>query len=199
MSSPTASILLFDVMNTLVYDPIVEEIPAFFDMSLDQLYDAKHPTAWQQFERGELDPDTFYRIYFPDHPEPIDGQALQRTLYDAYRWLPGIEPLLEDLADRGFDLHAFSNYPVWYRIIEQKLNLSRFLDWTFVSCKTGVRKPDERAYRTVLRQLDVPPTQCLFIDDRRDNCTAARRVGIDAVVFEDADQLRKQLQDRGIL
>lgn len=192
-------ILLFDVMSTLVYDPIAREIPAFFDLSLEELYAAKHPTAWCEFERGELSETEFYECYFPDRPDPIDGAALRRVLADAYTWIDGMESLLAELTDTEASIHAFSNYPIWYRIIEEQLALSRFLDWTIVSCHTGFRKPHERAYRNALSRLDAAAEQCLFIDDRASNCEAARAVGIDAVVFDDADQLRSELARRRLL
>ena len=53
-----APILLLDVMDTLVYDPW-RELPDFFGLSLSALLEAKHPTAWQDFERGELDEARF--------------------------------------------------------------------------------------------------------------------------------------------
>ena len=199
MSRSTPSILLFDVMSTLVYDPIAEEIPAFFGLTLKQLYDRKHPDAWQRFERGEIDHQTFCDIYFPHRTEPIDARALRDVLYDAYRWLPGIEPLLEQLSQRGIEMHALSNYPVWYQIIEEKLELSRYLNWSFVSCNTGVRKPDESAFEHALNQLNAAPQHCLFIDDRPANCRAARRVGIGTILFEDAPQLHDELNRRNIL
>jgi FMN phosphatase YigB (HAD superfamily) len=96
-------------------------------------------------------------------------------------------------------MHAFSNYPVWYQLIEERLSLSRFLDWTFVSCITGLRKPDPAAYADVSSKLGVPPEQCVFVDDRASNCEAARRSGIRSVVFEGVDSLRASLRDAGVM
>ena len=48
-------ILLFDIMDTLVRDPFYEDVPAFFGMSLKELIDCKHPTAWAEFEKGLID------------------------------------------------------------------------------------------------------------------------------------------------
>ena len=191
--------LLFDVMSTLVYDPIHEEIPTFFGLTLQELYDQKHPTAWQEFERGEISEQTFYTTYFPMRTEPVDATALRRVLADAYRWLPGVEELLQQLAEQGRPLHAFSNYPVWYEIIDEQLGLSRYLDWTFVSCNTGIRKPDPRAYLNAADHLGVAPSRCLFIDDRQKNCDAAIAVGMDAIRFTSAPQLRRELSIRSLL
>ena len=50
-----------------------------------------------------------------------------------------------ELRDAGVAMHTLSNYAPWYRQIEQRLGLSRYLPWTFVSCETGSRKPEPQA------------------------------------------------------
>ncbi|PPR87197.1 hypothetical protein GOBAR_AA33495 [Gossypium barbadense] len=48
-------ILLFDIMDTIVRDPFYHDVPAFFAMSLKELIECKHPTAWLEFENGVID------------------------------------------------------------------------------------------------------------------------------------------------
>jgi FMN phosphatase YigB (HAD superfamily) len=107
-------------------------------------------------------------------------------------------PLLVELNQLGVPMFALSNYPVWYRLIEAELQLSRFVDWAFVSCETGVRKPDPRAYLQPCAQLGVMPEEALFVDDRVGNCSAAAAVGLRTVVFQGADHLRAELRAQGI-
>ena len=64
------------------------------------------------------------------------------------------------------------------------------------SCEKGCAKPDEVIYRDCLEQLGCAPEKSLFFDDRPQNVEAARRVGIDAHVFESAGQARA-LVERG--
>lgn len=198
MGSDAHPILLLDVMDTLVHEPFSREVPAFFGMTLTELQQAKHPTAWVEFERGELDEKTFLARFFLDG-RTFDHGAFLNTVQAAYRWLPGMEALLGELCQRGFELHALSNYPEWYRRIEQGLELSRFLSWSFVSCRTGVRKPDARAFTGALRALDVAPEACLFIDDRAVNCSAARALGLPTVDFVSATELRREFARLGLL
>lgn len=54
-ASENLPILLFDIMDTIVRDPFYEDVPAFFGMSLKELIDCKHPTAWVEFEKGFID------------------------------------------------------------------------------------------------------------------------------------------------
>lgn len=189
--------LLLDVMDTLVVDPF-RGLPDLLGLSLDELLAQKDPDAWPAFERGEIDEHEYARRFFRDR-RPIDGAALRAHMAAGYRWIDGVEDLLVRLAIRGVDMHALSNYPAWYLLIEEKLTLSRYVPWTFVSCRTGVRKPDPEAYLGAARALDLSPGECLFVDDRRQNCAAAEAVGMQAIRFTGVADLARELEARGVL
>jgi HAD superfamily hydrolase (TIGR01509 family) len=185
-------------METLVTEPFWHALPEFFGTSRDELLAQLHPTAWIEFEEARITEEEYFELFFEDR-RPVDAAGVRACLLDAFQWLDGIEPLLRELAAAGYPMHALSNYPVWYQLIEQKLALSRYLNWSFVSCLTGLRKPDKRAYLNALSHLQIEPQECLFIDDRRVNVEAARSLGIDAVMKHDAQQLRRELSDRGLV
>lgn len=191
-SSP---ILLFDIMDTVVHDPFRDELLELLDMELETFLEVADPTAWAEFERHEIDEATFVDRLFEER-DPPDPDSLRRTLREAYRFVDDMEALLECLAEEGYEIHALSNYPIWYRIIEEELELSRFLSWTFVSWKTGYRKPDPGAYEHALDTLGVRGGHCLFVDNRTENCEAARECGLPALEFRGADPLRRDLRER---
>lgn len=193
-----ASALLLDVMGTLVFDPFYACVPAFFDMSFEQLIREKHPTAWVDFELGTIDEATFLPRFFQDE-RPYDHLGLKETMRSNYAWLPGMEQLVSDIAATCVPMHALSNYTPWYRMIEERTGLSRFVQWSFVSCDTGVRKPDPSAYLSAASAVQLHPSECLFVDDRKHNCDAALAVGMPAILFENADQLRTEFVHRGVL
>lgn len=58
------------------------------------------------------------------------------------------------------------------------------------SCEHGCAKPDETIYRSCLEALSCEPSRALFFDDRPQNVEGAKRVGMDAHVFESANQAR---------
>jgi HAD superfamily hydrolase (TIGR01509 family) len=198
MQEPERRVLLLDVMGTLVRDPFYEDMPRALGMSFDELLRVKHPRAWVDFEHGHTDEPTFLGSFFADGRE-YDHDAFVGAVVAGFRFLDGIEPLLEALDRRGIEMHALSNYPCWWRRIEEKLALSRYLRWSFVSCETGVRKPDPRAFLGAATALGVSPDACIFVDDVERNCRAAREVGMDAIRFESAAQLREELARRGLL
>jgi HAD superfamily hydrolase (TIGR01509 family) len=189
-------VLLWDVMGTLVHDPFFEEMPEFFGVTFQDLLKQLQHGPWIEFELGRRSEGEFLRDFFADGRD-FDHTGFVKVVREAYRWLPGMESLLAELRGAGHTMHAFSNYPEWYRMIEDRLEVSRFASWSFVSCLTGLRKPDRAAYENVLRELRLSPDQCIFIDDRVVNCDAARDAGIHAIRFEDASAIRDALREIG--
>ncbi|XVE62221.1 hypothetical protein DITRI_Ditri06bG0100900 [Diplodiscus trichospermus] len=190
-------ILLFDIMDTIVRDPFYHDIPAFFGMSLKELIECKHPTAWMEFENGVINEEELARKFFKDG-RPFDLEGLKDCVRKGYSYIEGVEQLLQSLKQKNYEMHAFTNYPIWYKIIEDKLKISNYLSWTFCSCMYGKRKPDPDFYLAVVEHLKVDPASCIFIDDRIKNVEAAVGVGITGLHFKNADLLRQDLIQLGV-
>jgi putative hydrolase of the HAD superfamily len=61
------------------------------------------------------------------------------------------------------------------RYWRKKFDFSIF-DEFIVSAKIGIKKPDPRIYLFVCKKLKVKPEECLFLDDRKENIIAAKKL-----------------------
>lgn len=196
MEPPT--VILWDLMDTLVRDPFFTHMAPFFGLTFEELLEQKHPSAWGEFERGVITERELFERFFRDG-RPIDGQAFKRHVEAAYAWIEGMEALVAELASRDVEMHLLSNYPPWYRLCDGRLGVSRYVKPSFVSCDTGLRKPSPEAYLGACRTLSVAPEQCVFVDDREVNVAGARAVGMQSVRFRgDVPALRAELTAFGI-
>lgn len=186
--------VLFDVMSTLVHDPIFTAGPRVFGGTARELFPRLSHAAWVDFELGAIDQATYFTRWVKAGPAPDPERFLSEMAAD-YAWLPGIEALLTDLKARGVPMHVLSNYPPWWRTIEARLRLSRFVSWTAVSCEVGLRKPDPAVYHEAARRAGFAPGELVFVDDRASNVDGARSVGMAGVVFEGAGPLRAALAE----
>lgn len=189
--------LLFDIMDTIVRDPFYEDVPAFFGMSMKELMECKHPNAWNEFEKGLISEDDLARKFFKDGRH-FDLEGLKTCMKEGYSFINGMEELLQDLKQNNYEMHAFTNYPSWYEMIDEKLKLSNYLSWTFCSCKIGKQKPDPHFYNEVIRYLEIEPKSCVFIDDRKKNVDGAVNAGMIGLHFRDAEVLRQDLSRLGV-
>lgn len=182
-------------MDTVVRDPFFHVLPQQVGLSVEELFALLSAEAWVQFETGKIDESTFARRLFAKSPPAgVTRERLQQAIADNYTFVPGMEPLLKEIKARGLSLWILSNYPPWVERIRRQLGLDRYFDGYVVSYQTGVRKPDPRAYRALLRQSGVDAAHSLFVDDRQENIDGARRCGMQSLLFEGTPALRQQLE-----
>lgn len=182
-------------MSTIVKDPFFVDMHTHFGFETFDLFKrAKHPTAWIEYERNLITEDELFSKFFIDK-RIVDGEAFKRYLYDSYCFLDGLEDLMTELNAGGAELHLFSNYPPWWTLIEEKLKLSRFAPWTFVSAETGLRKPDRESFIHAAELVGRQPSECILLDDRQSNCDSAILAGYrNSHRFMDVDSAREQLR-----
>lgn len=72
-------------------------------------------------------------------------------------------------------------------------------DKAFGSCYMGIRKPNPKFYRHILKFMKCNASNAIFIDNKKENVIAARKLGILSIQFRNADSLvddlRKLLND----
>ena len=173
-------------MDTVVVDPFFDELPRRFGAGLAALAEARDPTAWPAFERGELDEAGFLgRLYreAPPAGAPTPEQ-LRDAIIGSYRFVPGMRELLMGLAAAGWRRWVLSNYPPWIAHVKRQLDLGALFEGFSISCELGARKPHAEAYERTAEQIGAPAEELLLIDDRERNCEGARAQGWRAIRFE---------------
>ena len=193
------SILLFDVMSTLVYDPFWKDLPRNLDTDLKTWLLDKDRHAWIEFEKGNIPTEeVFFERFFGDSFHP-DGKIMKETFFENYKYLDGIPELLEKIKQRGVPCHVLSNYPIWFESLNARVGLDQYVEKIFVSYQIGIRKPDIGIYEHVIQKLNVQPQKILFVDDRLENCTAAGSIGMQYHHFQSVTALKAALHQYQIL
>jgi len=117
---------------------------------------------------------------------------------------PNIEVIniLKDLS-KNYKIGVITNSSVieYYesrKLVLKSLIQKKFIKEIIASCYFGVRKPDARIFKEMLRRLKVNPEEAVFIDNRIDNVEGAAKLGIHAILFTNADKLKEDLKDLSI-
>ncbi len=75
----------------------------------------------------------------------------------------------------------------------------RWFDGTVVSSHEGIAKPDREIFERLLRRYELEPGSTLMIDDSSRNVKAAAAVGMQTHQFRAPAELRRVLEDAGLL
>jgi putative hydrolase of the HAD superfamily len=170
-----------------------------FHLDWEEFQD-RHDLSFPAFDAGQisleeyLDRTLFYR------KRSFTRDDFIKFMYAESVELPGTRAVLDALTSSGkYFMATINNEPFElneYRI--QKFDLRRNFQAFFSSCYVHLRKPEERIFRVALRVTQRLPEQCVFIDDRPLNLESPRKLGMNVIHFQDAQQLRVDLQKYGI-
>ena len=109
----------------------------------------------------------------------------------------GMEKLVVDIHNSGKKLFLLSNisegFAKTYPEVKWIKELFDNFDGIVLSGTIGKTKPNKDIFEYVLGKFGLNADECLFIDDSPKNISAAKAVGIDGYIFDDADKLREFL------
>ncbi len=115
--------------------------------------------------------------------ENLDERA--GTLFDTL-WLkdrktyPETEDVLRRFAGAGCRMGVISDTSPSLELSLRLLGLGDWFESFTASSLTGAGKPDPRIYRAAMDSLGAAPSECLYIDDCREEADGARAVGMTA-------------------
>lgn len=139
-------------------------------------------------------------VKFPEHEFAI------RAWYD--RWqetisgpIHGTVDILRQIKEQDrYRLYALTNWSA--QTFPWALEQFEFLHWFEGIVVSGVeksRKPFPEFYKILFDRYQVNPEAALFIDDSQRNIDGALSVGLQGLWFQSPDQLKRELQQLGIL
>jgi 2-haloacid dehalogenase len=114
--------------------------------------------------------------------------------------LQGTVDLLLPLQQAGLELHGLSNWSSEkFAAVRTKYSFFQLFATILLSGDVKLIKPDPRIFEALLERIGRSASECLFIDDSEENISTARSLGFETIRFESPDQLRRELQQRGLL
>lgn len=145
----------------------------------------------RRLERGDIDEDEFSAEF-----GPMLGVADHQGLVD--RLFAGMSP---DEAMVGA-VKAAKRAGIRTGLISNSWGAGRYdrdafpelFDGVVISGEVGLHKPEPDIFRLGAERVGLPPEDCVFVDDLRENCAGAEAVGMTAVLHRGADGTLPELE-----
>jgi 2-haloacid dehalogenase len=107
-----------------------------------------------------------------------------------------MEALVREYKQRGYGIWGLTNWSAeTFPLVRDDYPVFKLLDGYVVSGAEKIKKPDARLYRILLDRFGLEAGECVFIDDNPANTAAAEALGIRGIVFQNPEQLRKELDN----
>jgi putative hydrolase of the HAD superfamily len=176
-----------------------KEAATTFHLDWEEFQD-RHDLSFPAFDSGQitlneyLDRTLFYR------QRSFTREEFTAFMFAQSKEYSDVRAILDRVSSSGkYFVGAINNEPLelnQYRI--EAFDLRRNFLVFFSSCYVRSRKPEETIFRVALEVTQRPPEQCLFIDDRPLNLESPRRLGMNTIHHQNAEQLRCELGNYGV-
>jgi epoxide hydrolase-like predicted phosphatase len=67
-------------------------------------------------------------------------------------------------------------------------------DGVVISGEVGMHKPQPQIFRLGCERIGLPPEECVFVDDLRENCEGAEAIGMTAILHRGAERTVPELE-----
>ena len=136
----------------------------------------------RELEKGEVSEDEFAARFGP-RLGIADTDGLIERLFAALGPEESMIETVRELHAAGVRTGLISNS--WGTGIYEPRMLAELFDSVVISGEVGLHKPQPEIYELGAERLGVPPADCVFVDDLRENVAGAEAVGMTAILHRD--------------
>lgn len=195
--------IIFDIGNVLV-DFCWEE--DFHNKGLEgevfeRVADATARNAdWNEFDLGFLTHEEIIEKFIENDPELENEIRLATTdLSGIVREKPYAKELILRLKNKGYGVYILSNFSIMaLTACEKELQFIPLADGAILSYEHHVIKPDPEIYNILLNRYSLNATECVFLDDKRENIEGGEACGIRGIVFDEPESAFYKLKCMGV-
>jgi epoxide hydrolase-like predicted phosphatase len=148
----------------------------------------------RRLETGELTEEAFSAQF-----GPMLGISTDRHDGLVDRLFAGMQPeeaMIEALRHAraaGVRTGLISNS--WGRGRYDRSMFGELFDGVVISGEVGLHKPQPQIFELGAERVGLPASECVFVDDLRENCEGAEAVGMVAILHRGADETLARLED----
>jgi putative hydrolase of the HAD superfamily len=142
-------------------------------------------------ERGELTVDEFEPRFAP-HLGIADTDGLVSRLFAGVAPDEQMIEAIRRAHEAGVRTGVISNS--WGGTTYDVADWRTLFDAIVISGEVGLHKPGPEIFELALTEIDLPASDCVFIDDLKENIAGAEAVGITGILHRGADSTLPELE-----
>ena len=170
-----------------------------FSLDYEEM-ERRHKTLFEKFEKGKLSLDEYLNevVFFKERT--FSKSDFIEFMHSQSKAIDSTFKILETLKSANkYQLVTLNNESRElnkFRI--NKFDLAKYFECFFSSCYLGARKPEQEIFYAATHILQKDPEECLFIDDRKENYTAATNYGLNTILLDTPANLQVRLEEHKI-
>lgn len=157
-----------------------------------------HSDIGERIERGEVTGVQLYELFQKELGYKGSPAQFRLLWCDHFTLDRGSYAVLKRTA-KSVPTYLFSNTnALHFEFIRERYEFPALVRGAILSHELGLRKPDPAIYRAALDLSGTKAEETVFVDDLKLNVDAAKKLGMVAIHFKSADDLRRRFESLGL-
>lgn len=189
--------IVFDLGNVLVKFDSNELIYCFFNERQEEVKSFYFDSLWNEYDQGLYSVEEMIEKGVKQFPE------LELNIKELmYHWTEFVIPLkdnvayIKELKTLGYNVYILSNIPEDDTKYLRSCGVFDNIDGGVFSYEYKKIKPDPEIFHILLKKYDLKASECLFLDDRKDNVVAASNLGFETIEVKDSSKVIDLIKEK---
>jgi len=158
-----------------------------------------HTQAWREMDRGTLDADGVANA-LQGQFNSADVAHFIRHMPALHVLRPGAFALAKRLKARGYRLYILSNMAKpGHEVVKALPGFLELFDGAVFSHEVRLVKPEPAIFHHLLTTFGLKAAECFFLDDSAHNIEAAKKCGLQGLLYDDDKAVESALAAFGLL
>lgn len=131
----------------------------------------------------------------PDEKRNLIEYAFEHW-FDYFDQFDEMESFIKEYKEKGYQFYLLSNASMqFYQYYESKPIFNYFNDY-YISAKHQKFKPQLDIYQDFLKQYHLQASECLFVDDLKENIESAKEIGMNGFIYhQNVQELKEYIEN----
>ena len=152
----------------------------------------------ENYDNGRLSGEEYWRSILQHYGlEKSDSKVTNLIQEDVKSWTQINDSMIQFIKENRGRLHKLAIISNMTRdclvFMKKHFQWLKLFDELIFSCELGMNKPDTQIYEACLSRIEMPPQECLFVDDSVENVNGAMKSGIEVIHFKSFFQFWQEL------
>lgn len=195
--------IIFDIGNVLLlfsHEKMLLQFSELLDVPFASLKEKiLAEKLLHEYELGNITTDEWMDAITSLSTKKPSKELFLKAMGDIFRENFPLTDLIPLLKKKGIRLLLLSNISeAHFNYITSNFEITKAFDEAILSYQVRSSKPHQPIYHAVLNAANAEAYECLYIDDIPEHVIAAKELGIDSVLYESIEQLKRALEERMI-
>lgn len=188
--------IVFDLAGVIISNTrgFENELEPILNIDKEKLVGTWKGQAFYNFLYGKISEDQYWMKIISQNNWNIEIRLLKEAIRKHFKINDETISIIKSLKSQGYKLGILSGHTKeWIKYLDDTYDFEKYFDVIIYSYQKGYSKPTKKFYKDILNKIDIKPDMCIYTDDKLDFLTPAKKLGMHTILYQSAEQFKKEL------